>query len=219
MEDKARGDTRGRFAVSQWGQHPSGGGEATVSATLPLPVYSTTSADSTAFIASSLLREVSNGTWAKISSEIKEQINELKYEIAEVKSSCASTSAASAASLVDQHSNACVEITVLLGGSPTRGRWRVLHLEEKIIIIGAPPMENTAISLTMQNMNEVTVKAVYRGVILRFELPLSSGMRELEGNLIERLHLEREKFSIKYQDEEGDWVLIACEKDIQKCKI
>ncbi|KAK1363959.1 hypothetical protein POM88_039520 [Heracleum sosnowskyi] len=66
----------------------------------------------------------------------------------------------------------------------------------------------------MQNMNEVTVKAVYRGVILRFELPLSSGMRELEGNLIERLHLEREKFSIKYQDEEGDWVLIACEKII-----
>lgn len=80
-----------------------------------------------------------------------------------------------------------------------------------------PPMEETAITRTMQNMNEVTVKAVYRGVIVRFELPLSSGMRELEGNLIERLHLERGKFSIKYQDDEGDWVLIACEKDMQKC--
>ncbi|KAL8156786.1 hypothetical protein AgCh_001769 [Apium graveolens] len=80
-----------------------------------------------------------------------------------------------------------------------------------------PPMEDTAITGAAQNMTEVSVKAVYRGVMLRFELPLSSGMRELEGNLIERLHLEREKLSIKYQDDEGDWVLIACEKDMQKC--
>ncbi|XP_074332331.1 protein NLP3-like [Apium graveolens] len=68
-----------------------------------------------------------------------------------------------------------------------------------------------------QTSQEINVKATYNKVAIRFELLDSSGMAELEDNLIERLKLERDAFSIKYKDEEGDWVLIACDKDVQKC--
>ncbi|KAL8156778.1 hypothetical protein AgCh_001766 [Apium graveolens] len=43
----------------------------------------------------------------------------------------------------------------------------------------------------------------------RFELRESS-MIELEDMVIERLKLKRHTFNIKYQEDEGDWVLIAC---------
>ncbi|KAK1403058.1 hypothetical protein POM88_002663 [Heracleum sosnowskyi] len=63
---------------------------------------------------------------------------------------------------------------------------------------------------TSQDMDKINVKATYNGVAIRFDLLNSSGMAELEDNVIERLKLERDAFSIKYEDEEGDWVLIAC---------
>lgn len=81
---------------------------------------------------------------------------------------------------------------------------------------GIPPVPDT-IAHTSQNSTKMTIKATYNGVTIRFELPVSSGISELEDNVIERLHLERKSFSIKYQDDEGDWVLIACDKDLQEC--
>ncbi|KAL8156776.1 hypothetical protein AgCh_001764 [Apium graveolens] len=65
--------------------------------------------------------------------------------------------------------------------------------------------------------NMITVKATYNEVAIKFEVLDSSGIVELEDNVIERLKVERDAFSIKYQDDEGDWVLIACDKDLQKC--
>ncbi|KAL1804228.1 hypothetical protein ACET3Z_032875 [Daucus carota] len=83
---------------------------------------------------------------------------------------------------------------------------------------GIPPLQEIAIVAdTSQDINKIDVKATYNGVAIRFELPNSSGMAELEDNVIERLNLERGTFSIKYKDEEGDWILIACDKDVQKC--
>lgn len=69
----------------------------------------------------------------------------------------------------------------------------------------------------LQDTDIITVKATYNEIAIKFEVLDSSGMVDLEDNVIERLKMERETFSIKYQDDEGDWVLIACDKDLQKC--
>ncbi|WOH16334.1 hypothetical protein DCAR_0935885 [Daucus carota subsp. sativus] len=83
---------------------------------------------------------------------------------------------------------------------------------------GLPPGEKApAVDQISQTLNEVTVRAMYNGVTIRFDLSDSSGIAELENNVIERLHLDRESFSIKYQDDEDIWILIACDKDVRKC--
>ncbi|KAK1403047.1 hypothetical protein POM88_002652 [Heracleum sosnowskyi] len=69
----------------------------------------------------------------------------------------------------------------------------------------------------LQDADMITVKATYKEIAIKFEVLDSSGMIDLEDNVIERLKMERGTFSIKYQDDEGDWVLIACDKDLQKC--
>ncbi|XP_017224049.1 uncharacterized protein LOC108200421 isoform X2 [Daucus carota subsp. sativus] len=73
---------------------------------------------------------------------------------------------------------------------------------------GIPPLQDT---------DMITVKATYNEVAIKFELLDSSRMVDLEDSVIERLKVERDTFSIKYQDDEGDWVLIACDKDLQNC--
>ncbi|KAK2991424.1 hypothetical protein RJ640_019070 [Escallonia rubra] len=69
----------------------------------------------------------------------------------------------------------------------------------------------------MQEASLVTIKATYADDIIKFRLSSSSTMAELSENLTERLPLTSGSFHIKYQDDEGDWVLLACEKDVQYC--
>ncbi|WOH16338.1 hypothetical protein DCAR_0935889 [Daucus carota subsp. sativus] len=92
--------------------------------------------------------------------------------------------------------------------SNLRRRSRDDEQAEKNFHSGLPPGEKAP---------AVTVRAMYNGVTIRFDLSDSSGIAELENNVIERLHLERESFSIKYQDDEVIWILIACDKDVRKC--
>lgn len=61
------------------------------------------------------------------------------------------------------------------------------------------------------------VKETYNGVTIRFELSDLSRVAELQDNVTDRLQLERSSFSIKYQDDEGDWILFACDKDVREC--
>lgn len=70
---------------------------------------------------------------------------------------------------------------------------------------------------TSQNLNTITVKVTYNGAHIRFKLPDSSGISELEENVIKRLHLERNTFTIKYLDDDGEWILITCDEDVQEC--
>ncbi|KAK2991421.1 hypothetical protein RJ640_019067 [Escallonia rubra] len=69
----------------------------------------------------------------------------------------------------------------------------------------------------MHEASLVTIKATYADVIIKFRLSSSSTMAELSENLTERLPLTSGSFHTKYQDDEGDWVLLACEKDLQYC--
>ncbi|KAL1804236.1 hypothetical protein ACET3Z_032883 [Daucus carota] len=68
-----------------------------------------------------------------------------------------------------------------------------------------------------QDINMMTVKVTYDARTIRFELPSSSGLEELENSVIKRLQLDRKSFSIKYQDDEDDWIDITCDEDVQEC--
>lgn len=89
---------------------------------------------------------------------------------------------------------------------------------ERNFPLGMLPAQDTpVVAHTSQILNEVAVRAMYNDVTIRFELSNLSGLAELEDNVIERLHLEKKSFSIKYRDDEDIWILIACDKDVQKC--
>ncbi|KAK1403045.1 hypothetical protein POM88_002650 [Heracleum sosnowskyi] len=90
-------------------------------------------------------------------------------------------------------------------------------IKRHVSFSGISPVHNTVvIADTDQDLKKMTVEATYYGATIRFELP-GSGLAELEDNIIEMLHLERESFSIKYQDDEGDWIIIACDEDVEEC--
>ncbi|XP_059442832.1 protein NLP6-like [Corylus avellana] len=69
-----------------------------------------------------------------------------------------------------------------------------------------------------KEMNSVTIKATFReDIIIRFRLVLSSGILELKEEVAKRLKLEMGTFDIKYLDDDNEWVLIACDADLQEC--
>ncbi|KAK2978640.1 hypothetical protein RJ640_019097 [Escallonia rubra] len=63
----------------------------------------------------------------------------------------------------------------------------------------------------------VTIKATYREDIIRFRLSLDSGVDKLKDEVAARLKLEMGTFDIKYLDDDHEWVLIACDEDLQEC--
>ncbi|KAH7550091.1 hypothetical protein JRO89_XS13G0133800 [Xanthoceras sorbifolium] len=70
---------------------------------------------------------------------------------------------------------------------------------------------------TRQEMKTVTIKATFREDIIRFRISLSSGILELKEEVAKRLKLEVGTFDIKYLDDDKEWVLIACDADLQEC--
>ncbi|XP_012486642.1 protein NLP6 isoform X2 [Gossypium raimondii] len=68
-----------------------------------------------------------------------------------------------------------------------------------------------------QEKTSVTIKATYREDIIRFRISLTSGIVELKEEVTKRLKLDVGTFEIKYLDEDNEWVLIACDSDLQEC--
>lgn len=68
-----------------------------------------------------------------------------------------------------------------------------------------------------KEMKTVTIKATYREDIIRFRVPLTCGIVELKEEVAKRLKLEVGTFDIKYLDDDHEWVLIACDADLQEC--
>ncbi|KAL1342496.1 hypothetical protein HN51_029045 [Arachis hypogaea] len=66
-------------------------------------------------------------------------------------------------------------------------------------------------------MKTVTIKATYREDIIRFRVSLNCGIVELKEEVAKRLKLEVGTFDIKYLDDDHEWVLIACDADLQEC--
>ncbi|CAL5335607.1 unnamed protein product [Camellia sinensis] len=69
---------------------------------------------------------------------------------------------------------------------------------------------------TMQDANVVTIKAKYaEGNAIKFRLSLSSRLIELQQEVAQRLNLEAGTYCVKYKDEDGDLILIACDGDLR----
>lgn len=62
-----------------------------------------------------------------------------------------------------------------------------------------------------------TIKATYREDIIRFRLSLSCGILKLQEEVAKGLKLEMGTFDVKYLDDDHEWVLIACDADLQEC--
>ncbi|CAL5440999.1 unnamed protein product [Camellia sinensis] len=66
-----------------------------------------------------------------------------------------------------------------------------------------------------QNTSVVTIKANYRDDFIRFQLPVLLGIVEFQQQVAKRLNLKGETYHVKYQEEDNDWILIACDEDLQ----
>lgn len=62
-----------------------------------------------------------------------------------------------------------------------------------------------------------SIKANYRDDIIRFRISFQSGIDALREEVAKRLKLEVGTFDIKYLDDDDEWVLIACDADLQEC--
>ncbi|KAI9173961.1 hypothetical protein LWI28_009389 [Acer negundo] len=82
----------------------------------------------------------------------------------------------------------------------------------------APPTQKMShVHANMQEMKSVTIKATFREDIIRFRISQSTSILELKEEVAKRLKLEVGTFDIKYLDDDQEWVLIACDADLQEC--
>ncbi|KAM7465201.1 hypothetical protein LguiB_012763 [Lonicera macranthoides] len=68
-----------------------------------------------------------------------------------------------------------------------------------------------------QDVGTVTIKATHGGHTIRFQLPYLSRKSDLVEKVTTRLSLNEGSFNIQYQDEENEWILIACDEDLEEC--
>ncbi|CAA2998436.1 protein NLP6-like [Olea europaea var. sylvestris] len=66
-------------------------------------------------------------------------------------------------------------------------------------------------------LKTITIKATYREDIIRFRHSLGSGIINLKEEVAKRLKLEVGTLDVKYLDDYHEWVLIACDADLQEC--
>ncbi|GMQ03938.1 hypothetical protein CsSME_00049541 [Camellia sinensis var. sinensis] len=66
-----------------------------------------------------------------------------------------------------------------------------------------------------QDTSVATIKAKYGDDFIRFQLPVLSGMIEFQQQVAKRLNLKGGTYRVKYKDEDNDWILIACDEDLQ----
>ncbi|KAK6947946.1 PB1 domain [Dillenia turbinata] len=95
---------------------------------------------------------------------------------------------------------------------------RVPELSSTVPPLGkSVPGQTTPQFPARQEVRTITIKATYKEDIIRFRLPLTSGIIELKEQVSKRLKLEVGTFDIKYLDDDNEWVLIACDADLQEC--
>ncbi|XP_019057556.1 PREDICTED: protein NLP7-like isoform X2 [Tarenaya hassleriana] len=87
------------------------------------------------------------------------------------------------------------------------------------IICHPPKEEGMGIARvpSRSDMRSVTIKAIYKEDIIRFRISSSSGLMELKEEVTKRLKQDAGTFDIKYLDDDNEWVLIACDADLQEC--
>lgn len=81
----------------------------------------------------------------------------------------------------------------------------------------APADDHMGRFASRPEVKTITIKATYREDIIRFRLMMDSGIVKLKEEVAKRLKLEVGTFDIKYLDDDHEWVLIACDADLQEC--
>ncbi|PWA40820.1 PB1 domain, RWP-RK domain, Lambda repressor-like, DNA-binding domain protein [Artemisia annua] len=68
---------------------------------------------------------------------------------------------------------------------------------------------------TLKNsVKPLTIKATYKEDTVRFPFILSDGLTKLKEQITTRFPLKLESFRLKYEDKDGDIILIACDSDL-----
>ena len=68
---------------------------------------------------------------------------------------------------------------------------------------------------TLKNsVKPLTIKATYKEDIVRFPFILSDGFTKLEELIATRFQLKLGSFSLRYEVEDGDMILIACDSSL-----
>uniref|UniRef100_A0ACD5V861 Uncharacterized protein n=1 Tax=Avena sativa TaxID=4498 RepID=A0ACD5V861_AVESA len=86
-----------------------------------------------------------------------------------------------------------------------------------------PPLTKTTLRKSLLQRSNgaagelVTIKASYRGDIIRFRVPLSAGVAAVKEEVAKRLGLDAGAFDVKYLDDDHEWVLLSCDADFQEC--
>ncbi|CAK9207497.1 unnamed protein product [Sphagnum troendelagicum] len=71
--------------------------------------------------------------------------------------------------------------------------------------------------LICDTTSAITVKATAGTDTVRFKFPSGAGYLELREEVRCRLKVEGHSFDLKYLDDDEEWMLLACEADLQEC--
>ncbi|KAJ0808024.1 putative transcription factor Nin-like family [Helianthus annuus] len=77
--------------------------------------------------------------------------------------------------------------------------------------VDASPKQTVA---NISDIKTVTVKATFKGDMIKFQFPTSSGLLELEHEVARRIKLKSRRYRLKYKDEDNDLILLACDADL-----
>ncbi|KAI7995080.1 Protein NLP1 [Camellia lanceoleosa] len=77
--------------------------------------------------------------------------------------------------------------------------------------------EQSKFHLQKQNAGTAIIKAKYGNKTVIVPPPTTSGIVKLKEELARRLALEHGSFYVEYEDEDHDWILIACDDALQEC--
>ncbi|XP_059653139.1 protein NLP3-like [Cornus florida] len=78
------------------------------------------------------------------------------------------------------------------------------------------PARTTPVVTPPPEARKMTIKATYKGSTVKFELPLTSGMTQLEEKVSKRFKLDVGTYNITYNDGE-EQITIPCDEDLQYC--
>ncbi|KAL3834401.1 hypothetical protein ACJIZ3_009137 [Penstemon smallii] len=80
------------------------------------------------------------------------------------------------------------------------------------------PLDKSVISQNLTKEPKTTdvlmMKARFKDKIVKFKLSISSGLDKLMEEVARRLNLVIGCFELQYQDEDGDWIVLACDEDL-----